>query len=369
MGHQSSIKSVRNYQLRDNLKCTRHYLQLHLAWSYVIFSTSFCSYFNPTLLKYFINIHKTLVTIAILALFILSAGCKERRSDKAGERMQKFVIDISNYARTVNPDFVVVPQNGPELGFSYLDPGDGVYTPYLSAIDGFGNEEVFYEGTLTTDMERLDMLRLLEPYKKILNADYLSNDSDYDDAVSRNQQENFVPFPRRNSNHDYKEIPTEIVDENSNDIQSMAEVKNYLYLISTDDYPTKEAFLAAIAGTNYDLVLIDLFFDEAALSASEVNSLKIKANGGQRLVISYINIGAAETYRYYWQDKWKLHRPNWLKKRYEGYDDEFWVKFWKDEWQEIIYGNDGSYIKKILDAGFDGAYLDNVEVYYFLYFD
>ncbi|MBL0317621.1 MAG: hypothetical protein IPP69_18435 [Flavobacteriales bacterium] len=44
------------------------------------------------------------------------------------------------------------------------------------------------------------------------------------------------------------------------------------------------------------------------------------------------------------------------------------MKFWNKEWQEIIYGNDASYTKKILDAGFDGAYLDNVEAFYFLYF-
>jgi len=43
------------------------------------------------------------------------------------------------------------------------------------------------------------------------------------------------------------------------------------------------------------------------------------------------------------------------------------VQFWNPEWQKIIYGNDDSYMKKILDAGFDGAYLDNVEAYYFLY--
>ena len=87
------------------------------------------------------------------------------------------------------------------------------------------------------------------------------------------------------------------------------------------------------------------------------------------MVISYINIGAAENWRYYWKDDWKLHHPRWLKKPYKGYQDEIWVKFWKKDWQEIIYGNDNSYMKKILDAGFDGAYLDNVEAYYFLYFD
>jgi len=60
--------------------------------------------------------------------------------------------------------------------------------------------------------------------------------------------------------------------------------------------------------------------------------------------------------------------PLFIKRKYEGYDDEYWVRFWKPEWHKIIYGNDDSYIKKILDAGFDGAYLDNVEAYYFLYF-
>jgi cysteinyl-tRNA synthetase len=64
-----------------------------------------------------------------------------------------------------------------------------------------------------------------------------------------------------------------------------------------------------------------------------------------------------------------LHHPDWLKKKYDGYVDEIWVEFWNDEWKSIIYGNDNSYIKKIINAGFDGAYLDNVEGYYSLYFD
>lgn len=67
--------------------------------------------------------------------------------------------------------------------------------------------------------------------------------------------------------------------------------------------------------------------------------------------------------------KWKLHSPTWLKKKYDGYDDEIWVKFWKKEWQEIIYSGGDSYTQRILSSGFNGVYLDNVEAYYFLYFD
>ena len=43
--------------------------------------------------------------------------------------------------------------------------------------------------------------------------------------------------------------------------------------------------------------------------------------------------------------------------------------FANKDWQEIIYGNDDSYAKKIIDAGFNGVYLDNIEAYYFLYND
>ena len=42
---------------------------------------------------------------------------------------------------------------------------------------------------------------------------------------------------------------------------------------------------------------------------------------------------------------------------------------WNDRptWQKMMFGNDDSYIKKIINAGFDGVFLDNVEAYYALY--
>jgi len=64
-----------------------------------------------------------------------------------------------------------------------------------------------------------------------------------------------------------------------------------------------------------------------------------------------------------------LHIPHWLRKKYEGYGDEYYVKFWAPEWRQIIFGNDNSYLKKIIDAGFDGAFLDNVEAYYAIYYN
>lgn len=283
--------------------------------------------------------------------------------------MQSFIIDISTYARSVDPDFIIIPQNGSELAFNFLTQEDGLSPEFMGAIDAFGIEELFYNGALQNSEERLSMLREIVDQKKILVSEFVNNNSDIPDAWARNYAEGFLCFPRSSTNYDYTLIPDTVYYENTNDITKLSEAQNYLYLISNNNYSTKQAFLDAIAATNFDVVLIDLFFENIAFTTAEIESLKTKANGGKRLLIAYLSIGSAENYRYYWQEDWKLHNPNWLKKAYDGYEDEIWVKFWKDEWQEIIFGNDNSYMKKILNAGFDGTYLDNVEAYYFLYFD
>lgn len=283
--------------------------------------------------------------------------------------MQEFVINIANYGKSINSNFIVIPQNGPELAFNNLDINDGIHYRYSNATNGFGIEELFYNGNYTLDNERITMMRFLKNSKKVLVADYVTSDTDTSEVIRLNKDEGFICFPRVNSNYDYKQIPEYVINENTNDINKLSDAQNYLYLISSDEYSSKDAFINAIAATNFDVIIIDLFYDGVELLASDIAKIKTKQNGGKRLTIAYMNIGAAESYRYYWKDKWKLHRPLWLKKKYDGYEDEIWVKFWKKDWQEIIYGNNNSYTKKIIDAGFDGTYLDNVEAYYFLYFD
>jgi len=72
-------------------------------------------------------------------------------------------------------------------------------------------------------------------------------------------------------------------------------------LINPGSFPDKDAFLNAMGKTDYDVVIIDLFYNRTALTASEVASLRTKVNGESRLVIAYMSIGDAEDYRYYWQ--------------------------------------------------------------------
>jgi len=285
----------------------------------------------------------------------------------AADRMQKLVIAISDYAKKTKPGFLIIPQNGIELAFNKADYKKGVDEKYLKAIDGMGVEELFYYDTLNIDSLRLENLRKLKGIK-ILNSDFVKSDRDAHDVKQRNLKEGFVPFIRTESNYHYHKIPGIIIDKNFDDITKLDQIKNYLYLINPEEYDTKEEYVAALAKTDFDLVSVDLFFDKYnPLTLDEVKKLKRKSNGSKRLVVCYINIGAAENWRYYWNPKWKLGSPAFLKKPYEGYDDEIYVEYWDPAWQKIIFGNDDSYLKKIIDAGFDGVYLDNTEAYYELY--
>ncbi|NVK63802.1 MAG: endo alpha-1,4 polygalactosaminidase [Flavobacteriales bacterium] len=309
-------------------------------------------------------------TLSFLLFALLLISCsKEKRAEKAADKMRDFVIELSEYAKAENPNFLIIPQNGIELCFNYESLEDGFSTNYMNAIDGVGVEELFYNSGVAEEDGRIAQAEEIGQSKSVLVADYVNPNSNMNDAFAQSDQRGFIAFPRAANGYDYQFIPDSVHNENANDINTLGEAQNFLYLISTTSYSSKSDFLNAIAASNFDVVLIDLFFEGDELTSSEIQSLKTKANGGKRLVIAYMNIGAAETYRYYWQEKWKKGRPNWIKKEYDGYPDEYWVKFWKKDWKEIIYGNDESYTKKLLNAGFDGAYLDNVEVYYYLYFD
>lgn len=306
----------------------------------------------------------------LFLIVILVVSCsKTKRSEKAGVKMREFVIELSQYAKSQDPDFLIIPQNGIELCFNFESISDGLSTDYMDAIDAVGIEELFYNSGTAVEDGRIAQAENIGLTKSVLVADYVNPNSYMADAFAQSDSRGFIPFPRAADGYDYQFIPDSVHNENANNINSLSDAQNFLYLISTSTYATKSDFVNAIAASNFDVVLVDLFFGDEELTSSDVQAMKTKANGGSRLVIAYMNIGAAETYRYYWQDKWKKGRPGWLKKEYDGYPDEYWVKFWKSDWKEIIYGNDQSYTKKLLSAGFDGAYLDNIEGYYNLYFD
>ncbi|MCX7697568.1 MAG: endo alpha-1,4 polygalactosaminidase [Bacteroidales bacterium] len=306
-----------------------------------------------------------------LFLSIFFASCsKEKRSYRAGIKMKEWIKEISNYTKQKKPGFIIIPQNGIELATKELDANSELDMDYLNHIDALTVEELFYFNTFSPDSERLALLDRLVSHKKIIVSEMVSNYHDIPHAYQLNMQHGFIPFVRGPNNYMYEYIPDTIVQENNDNIESIQEVRNVLYYIGgSNKFTNKEDYLESIRQTNFDLVIIDLFFNDTPLNSDDIKALRHKKNGGKRLVIAYVSIGSAERYRYYWKNNWRLHHPCFIRKPYPGYPDEYYVKFWDNEWKEIIMGSENSYIDKIIQAGFDGAFLDNVEVYYYLYYD
>ncbi len=293
------------------------------------------------------------------------------------QQMRDFVTGISNYAKSNHPNFIVVPQNGIEL--VSIDGKDTTQAnnKYLSAIDANGQEDLLYgydgDDRATNPVTISYLTGFLNLSKKanktILVTDYCSTLSNITDSYFQNENLGYISFAAdHRSLDDIPEFQNKIHNENSNNITSVKQVKNFLYLIDYSNFSTKVDFISAVSATNYDLIIMDLFFqDGSAFSTAEINQLKQKANGGSRLVISYMSIGEAENYRYYWQSDWDKNKPDWLDIENAKWPGNFIVKYWEPEWQNIIYGNDASYMKKILNAGFDGVYLDIIDA--FKYYD
>ena len=139
------------------------------------------------------------------------------------------------------------------------------------------------------------------------------------------------------------------------------EIKTWGYQLQNDE-PT------VIAKSPYDLVVID-YQREPSLggpfSSAELVQMKKKPDGSRRFVIAYISIGEAENYRYYWGDRnWgdARNRTPLIEKENPEWAGNLTVKYWEQEWQNLILNDADSYINRIMDAGFDGIYLDKVDI-------
>ena len=118
-------------------------------------------------------------------------------------------------------------------------------------------------------------------------------------------------------------------------------------------YLLQNANLPALLANPRDLYVIDI--DDAHLTPQEISELHSKGS----TVVSYLSIGEAEDYRNYWQEGWTAGNPDWLDVENPDWAGNFKVKFWDPQWQSIILAN----LDKIVDAGYDGVYLDIIDGY------
>lgn len=321
---------------------------------------------------------KVLVVPAAIVLFVVFATqclLDKRVPDPEDykEAMREFVRDIGSYARGIKSSFILIPQNGHELVTKNGAVGEEAASEYLRAINGMGREDLFYgynnDNEATPQSVRNEWVPFLDVAKahgvRVLVIDYCSTQAFVEASYSQNAAKGYISFAAHQRELDaVPSYPAAPYNVNQAHINSLADAKNFLYLINPSAFSTKSAMLTAIQNTNYDLVIIDLFFNDGTmLTSADITSLKIKKDGGARLVIAYMSIGESEDYRYYWKPQWKTNPPPWLAAQNPNWPGNYKVRYWYKEWQDIIYGNDESYTKKILDAGFDGVYLDIIDAF------
>lgn len=131
-------------------------------------------------------------------------------------------------------------------------------------------------------------------------------------------------------------------------------------------YQLQHIDLNRAADSPFDLIVIDPTrdgSDDGTLKPQEIARLKTKSDGSRRLVIAYLSIGEAESYRGYWQASWKKQKPSWLLAENPEWKENYAVCFWDPGWQSIMCGEPDARLDRILAAGFDGVYLDKCDVY------
>lgn len=145
----------------------------------------------------------------------------------------------------------------------------------------------------------------------------------------------------------------------------------------------------ALVQSGYDLLVIEPTRTDVSSSGFDTKGMvaRLKASTGhdgasRKLVLAYIDIGEAENWRWYWtwSAAWPAGRPrppdwpSWiLEPDPDGWSGDFPVAFWDLAWKDIvIYGtqhpvdsvrNYTSVMDEVVQDGFDGVYLDWVEIY------
>ena len=297
------------------------------------------------------------------------------------EQLRQFIQRISVYARSQNPNFVVITKGSPEL-LTKIDIIDvkkvSSARTYMRSIDGIMIDGLFFGDTkvgVATKPERLEKtLNYVRLAKKnnlnVMVIDYVANTQQAEQSYGFNEELELTPFVADAKGEDLNSIPTFRKNpfmENSKSILSMVDAKNFLYLGETSSFGRQDEFALRIHDTNYDIIAVNIMHGRTPLSRQAVETLKYKKLGSKRLVLAHVDIGAAASHDYFWKPGWREGSPEWISGTTQDNPDRHFIQYWRPEWQNVIFGDTNSYIYGLIAQGFDGVILTGLEAYkYFL---
>ena len=310
-----------------------------------------------------------------LGLFF-STGCTSSTAashPSPQQEMVRLASDLRAYATDKDPAFQFVGNGAAGLLEVTKHEPEASVQELTDSLDGFLTESFFYtEDDGSAEMQDPDMLEYLEAMmekpqtagKAVWTLDYLADEEQraIDQAMGRAR--GYVSSAAATTA--LTDIPEDAVqDENSEDIMAVRDARNFLILLNPETFSDREDYLSRLVATPYDALVIDLCYDGEPLTADDVARLQEKPQGGRRLVLAYLSVGEAADYRAYWKSEWneKANRPDWIAKPNPDWPGSYRVKYWSDAWRKILYGSETSYLDQIMNAGFDGAFLDVMDAW------
>jgi cysteinyl-tRNA synthetase, unknown class len=154
---------------------------------------------------------------------------------------------------------------------------------------------------------------------------------------------------------------------------AIADVKSWGYQL--------QRVVPRLLPASLDMMVVDYSrsgSDGRAWTPEEVESIRRRPDGSARIVLAYMSVGEAENYRFYWWPHWVTMPPSWMAAENPNWPGNFPVKFWHPGWvRNIVDANPSTlerlvetrlswrkpYLDRVIEAGFDGVYLDRVDIY------
>ena len=285
--------------------------------------------------------------------------------------MIDLLCDLSYYAKGKNQDFAMITNGGHKLYMPKYNGNEESIMRLTSSMDGALTESVFYgwedmDNYPTPEKESRQMQKAIKLEKEagmsVFNIEYCSKKEIRKKSANKCRKIHSVWYNALD--RELSEIP-ELAEERKNkkSCRELSDVKNFMAILNPVVYRTKKDYIDAICDTDYDMVFVDLYFHGRPLTKKDVSRMKIKKNGKRRMICAYMSVGEAEDYRDYWQQGWDQDPPPWICEVNKKWEGNYKVMYWTKPWRDILFGSEDSYLDKIIEAGFDGTYLDVVDAY------
>ncbi len=321
--------------------------------------------------------------------------------------MRDLLGDMRRYLNKINyPDFQFINNGGVAIFGEDEENGwtEEVIAPLYDYVNAVVIEDVFYgydingpeddasygddkPTTPSATEEFLHYINIAQSHgMQCIVLDYCSTPSNIRSSFEKSVAHNMIDYCA-DTRELVKLTDYPIQNENSDDHYTLKTIKNYAILLNSWKYGKQDVYLKALADTNYDCLIIDLLGPEHPLTPEEVEQIRYKKNGGRRLLICYMSLGEAETYRTYWNRDWSNYYDSsnedadaadkenaknwknavsyceWIDGPNGAWVGNFKVKYWTDEWKKVLFGTSDSYLDILTKYGFDGAFLDVIDAY------